>query len=89
MKILRIYSLENKGLDQQQCNAIKQKTKVDVLIHMTANNQLHGIQYPVFEFDEIEGRHEDELKVNISNDDIIMACKNTVRKFSERDTTTL
>lgn len=86
MRILRIYSLENKGLNQEQCNEIKKQTKVDVLIHMTANNQLQGIQYPVFEFDEIESQTENELRVNISNNDIITACKNSVRSFSERKT---
>ncbi|MNL78399.1 hypothetical protein D3C87_2047710 [compost metagenome] len=54
---------------------------------MTANNQLQGIQYPVYEFDEIDTESEtNRILVEVSEKDVKNACENSVRSFSERNT---
>lgn len=85
MKILKIYSLEGKGLSEEECNRIKKFTETDVIIHITANNQLEGVQYPFFEFDEIYTA-EYGLSCTVSRDDVKVIYDNTVRRFPEWNT---
>jgi len=54
MKILKIYSLENNALTQEQCLYIQNVLKVDLVIQVKAENQLTGLQYPIFEIETID-----------------------------------
>jgi len=54
MKILKIYSLENNALTMEQCAIIQRMLRLDLVVQIKAENQLNGIQYPVFEFETID-----------------------------------
>lgn len=54
MKILKIYFLDKPSLSPEQGEELRNKLGLDVVIHVKAENQISGIQYPVFEFETIE-----------------------------------
>lgn len=81
MRVLRIYSLEGKGLSEDECNRIKKFTETDVIIHMTANNQLENVQYPVFEFETIY--EEPKMTYEIQNNTLNKIREQAI-KMSER-----
>ena len=55
MKILKIYFLDKPSLTPEQGDELKNTLGLDAVIHVKAENQITGIQYPVFEFETIEG----------------------------------
>lgn len=54
MKLLKMYCLEGQGLTPDQCIELKEALELDHIIQVKANNQLQGIQYPVFEFETVD-----------------------------------
>lgn len=87
MKVLRIYSLTNKALTEEQCLQIQKCLKLDLVIQVEAENQLNGLQYPVFEFEEIyESDNVVHNCFNISRDAIKVVYEKEARKTPERNT---
>lgn len=75
MKVLKIYFLDQPTYDTQQIIELNKNNNIDLILQIKADNQLQGIQYPLFEFEEIEGKTEEFLRTKISKEDIILACE--------------
>lgn len=53
MKVLKIYFLEQPPYDIQQIVELNKNNNIDLILQIKADNQLQGIQYPLFEFETI------------------------------------
>lgn len=71
MKLLRIYSLKDSQLDESQCVKIQQTLKLDIVVNLIADNQLEGLQYPIFEFDVIDDEKETQRILSEISQDCI------------------
>ena len=54
MKILTIYCLNSLPLDESELDRLKVVSKVDVVLQISADNQLDGIQYPYLVIENLE-----------------------------------
>ena len=54
MKILTIYCLNSMPLDESELDRLKVVSKVDVVLQLSADNQLDGIQYPYLVIKNLE-----------------------------------
>lgn len=54
MKILTIYCLNSLPLDESDLDRLKVESKADLVLQLSADNQLDGIQYPYLVIENFE-----------------------------------